>query len=124
MTRLLLHPYVIAAVSGVVLTALAAGWWHYTGLVADRDRAVQDLAAARVQVERLADIANDNAEALQRARASHRLTVEALEEANARIAESSRESREQAEEILSAPDADDGDVAPVLGDYLGRRFGG
>lgn len=116
----LLNPWTI----GMAIALIMGGWWHHTSVVSARDAALEDLATARVQVERMTEIANQNAEALARARASHRLTVEALEEANARIADAAQDSREQAEEILSAPAADDGDVAPVLGDYLGRRFGG
>lgn len=124
LARLILNPYVLAAGAGALLVAAFAAWWTYTSLAEDRDRAVQELAASKVQVERLAEVANSNAAALARAEERNRATVAELELAQAEIASGTQAAREEDRKIQAAPKESAGPVPPVLGDFLIRRFGG
>lgn len=110
------------AVFGVTLVGLA--YWHYTSVVDDLVTARAEKASLELQLATVTDIANRNAEAVARADADRRATVETLEFLQAGVEINSKTSRLAESEIDTASADDDGDVAPLMESLRKSRFGG
>ena len=120
--RILLEPRVVAVL--LVGGAVALGWWHYTGLKTDLATAQSDLADAKVQMKTAVDAAKENAEQVKKLEAQQRAVIAAIEEASEEIAKITDAARAAEQDIIAAPEADDGPVAPLLEDLRRKRFGG
>lgn len=118
----LLDPRVLGAlaVAGVV----GLGWWHYTGLRDDLATARTELAAAKTAMEAAVSIAEQNAQQLEKAEAQHRAALTAMEEAYTELIAATDAAREAEADVRSAPESEDGPVAPLLDDLRKNRFGG
>jgi len=122
LARWLLDPRVLGAL--VVAGALWLGWVHYQSLK-------EDLAATRTALwetvaerDRALDLADANRAAFEREQEARRNAVAALEEVHEELAALRDAARADDADIIAAPEDADGPVAPVLGDFLQRRFGG
>lgn len=117
---ILANPRILGAIAVAGITWLA--WSHYTGLRADLSAARSNLAAMTTRAESAEQIARDNAAAVLRADEDRRTAVAALEDAQIRISSMARVSRDADVAVRSAPDDDDGPVAPLLEALRERRF--
>ena len=116
----LLDPRLLGGLA--VAGLLWAGWSHYTGMRDDLVSARSDLAAVTTRAENAEHLANRNAAAALKADIDRRAAVSALEAAQAALRENSSRSRDAETEIRSAPESDDGPVAPILETLRARRF--
>ena len=111
------------AVGALAAAGLVFGiWTHYTGLRTDLATARSDLAAATTRAETAEQLANRNAAAALKADIDRRAAISALEGAQAALRENSTRARDAESSIRSAPDSDDGPVAPLLEGLRSRRF--
>jgi phage I-like protein len=97
-------------------------WSHYTGLRDDLATARSDFSAMTTRAESAEQLANRNAAAALKADIDRRAAISALETAQAAFRENSIRSRDAETAIRSAPDSDDGPVAPILEGLRSRRF--
>ncbi len=101
---LILNPRVLGVLA--VLAAVGFGWLHYTGLRTELIETRQELANAREEARQ------------------YKEGMAALEEAYEQLSASKTAAREAEAAVRSAPDSDNGPVAPLLEDVRQRRFGG
>lgn len=113
----------IAAVAGA-LAAVGGAYWHYTSLIDEVSDLRVELQTTQARVDEAVEIANRNAAAVRRADEDRRRAVSALEDAFASLQESRDRNSDAVERLQSAPEADDGPVAPVLESLRTGRFAG
>lgn len=116
----LLDPRILGALAAAAL--VFGVYVHYTGLRDDLATARTDLAAATTRAETAEQLATRNAQAALKADIDRRAAISALEGAQAALRENSTRSRDAETAVRSAPDSDDGPVAPLLEDLRSRRF--
>ena len=119
---LLLNPRVLGFLAAAGLVTFAV--LHYTGLRSDLATAIEDVAAARASAEIAIGAAEGNADALARAQAEHRRTLEVIADLEEELADWRDVSTEAEAEIHQAAPEDNPPVPGVLETLRQRRFGG
>jgi hypothetical protein len=117
---ILLDPRILGALAAAGL--VVGIYLHYTGLRDDLATARSDLASMTTRAETAEQLANRNAAAALKADIDRRAAISALESAQTALKENSVRSRDAESTVRSAPDSDDGPVAPLLEDLRQRRF--